>query len=167
MIDEIGSCIDYDECGDGPTLCSCSGGASHPHVQRANALLSQRVTSAASATISGAAHFMIASHAGEVARRVADHVHSAHVRVTSPQWQPVTNGKAFVVPAIAGSTEVSGTKQTLTWKLRNVRIKGEADIPVIARRRPLLAQSGPERSFTNNRRSEATGDLSSVGSGRS
>jgi len=38
--------------------------------------------------------------------------------------------------------EVNGTKQTLTWKLRNVRIKGEADIPVIARRRPLLAQAG-------------------------
>jgi len=84
MIDEIGSCIDYNECGDGPTLCSCSGGASHPHVQRANAPLSQRVTSAASATISGAAHFMIASHAGEVARR-SQTTFTAHMSESPPR----------------------------------------------------------------------------------
>jgi hypothetical protein len=50
------------------------------------------VTGAAPATIAGAAHFMISSHAGEVARRIVDHVHRAEVRATSPQAQPVTTG---------------------------------------------------------------------------
>jgi pimeloyl-ACP methyl ester carboxylesterase len=53
------------------------GGASHPAVQRANALLSQCVGGAAAATINRAAHFMISTHAREVARLIADHVQRA------------------------------------------------------------------------------------------
>ena len=49
------------------------GGASHPAVQRANALLSA-CTRGRLATIAGAAHFMIATHASEVARLIAEHV---------------------------------------------------------------------------------------------
>ena len=79
-----------------PTLVMW-GGASHPGVQWANALLSQCVAGAAPATIAGASHFMISSHADEVARRIADHVHRAEVRATSPQAQTVTNGDVFVV----------------------------------------------------------------------
>jgi pimeloyl-ACP methyl ester carboxylesterase len=53
------------------------GGASHPAVQRANALLAQCVNGAALATIEGAAHFMVATHAGAVANRIAEHVRTA------------------------------------------------------------------------------------------
>ena len=57
------------------------GGASHPAVQRANALLSECMSEAALATIGTAAHFMIATHPNEVARLIAQHVHRADVRV--------------------------------------------------------------------------------------
>lgn len=53
------------------------GGASHLAVQRANALLSEYLNGAALDTIDGAAHFMIATHASEVARSIAQHVHRA------------------------------------------------------------------------------------------
>jgi pimeloyl-ACP methyl ester carboxylesterase len=49
------------------------GGASHPAVQRANALLAEG-TGATLSTIDGAAHFMIATHAGELAHLIAGHV---------------------------------------------------------------------------------------------
>jgi pimeloyl-ACP methyl ester carboxylesterase len=59
------------------------GGASHPAVQRANARLGEALK-AASATIDGAAHFMIATHAADVAARIAQHVHHAEERLRSP-----------------------------------------------------------------------------------
>jgi pimeloyl-ACP methyl ester carboxylesterase len=59
------------------------GGASHPAVQRANARLGWSLN-AATATIDGAAHFMIATHAVEVASRIAQHVHRAEERLRSP-----------------------------------------------------------------------------------
>ena len=57
-----------------PTLV-LRGAASHPAMQRANELLSVYVKSASLQTIAGAAHFMIATHAGDVARAVANLVH--------------------------------------------------------------------------------------------
>ena len=62
------------------------GGASHPAVQRANALLGQCMSGTASATIDGAAHFMISTHAGEVARVIADHVHRIEAQAICRQW---------------------------------------------------------------------------------
>ena len=56
------------------------GGASHPAVQRANALLGGCVKGAALATIDGAAHFMIATHANEAAHLISEHVHCAEPR---------------------------------------------------------------------------------------
>ncbi len=53
------------------------GGASHPAVQRANALIGACMRGAALATIDGAAHFMIATHANEVAGLIAEHVRGA------------------------------------------------------------------------------------------
>jgi pimeloyl-ACP methyl ester carboxylesterase len=53
------------------------GGASHPAMQCANTLLSESINGAALATVSGAAHFMITTHANEVARLMAQHVHHA------------------------------------------------------------------------------------------
>jgi pimeloyl-ACP methyl ester carboxylesterase len=50
------------------------GGVSHPAVQRANDLLGQCMTQASVVTISGAAHFMITTHATEVAWVIAQHV---------------------------------------------------------------------------------------------
>jgi pimeloyl-ACP methyl ester carboxylesterase len=51
------------------------GGASPPAVQRANALLGECIRGAALATIEGATHFMIATHADQVAGLIAEHVH--------------------------------------------------------------------------------------------
>jgi pimeloyl-ACP methyl ester carboxylesterase len=50
------------------------GGDSHPAAQRANELLGWCMERAAVATLAGAAHFMISTHAGEVARLIARHV---------------------------------------------------------------------------------------------
>ena len=58
-----------------PTLVMW-GGASHPAAQRANALLSECLARATPAVIEGAAHFMISSHEGGVARLIEDYVHS-------------------------------------------------------------------------------------------
>jgi pimeloyl-ACP methyl ester carboxylesterase len=59
-----------------PTLI-IRGGESHPAMQRVNEILSERMIQARLATIEGAAHFMIATHADEVARLVAQHAHRA------------------------------------------------------------------------------------------
>ena len=53
-----------------PTLV-LRGGASHPAMQRANELLGTHIKGAHLLTIAGAAHFMIATHAAEVAGAVA------------------------------------------------------------------------------------------------
>jgi pimeloyl-ACP methyl ester carboxylesterase len=53
------------------------GGASNPAARRANALLAQSIPGAAAAAIDGATHFMIATHAPEVARLIAGHIHAA------------------------------------------------------------------------------------------
>ena len=56
------------------------GEASHPAAKRANQLLGQCIPNAAVATIAGAAHFMIATHAREVAGMIAQHVARAEDR---------------------------------------------------------------------------------------
>ena len=53
------------------------GGASHPVMQRICALLGEAMSRADLATIDGAAHFMIATHANEVGRLLAQHVRRA------------------------------------------------------------------------------------------
>jgi len=50
------------------------GACSHPAARRANSLLGASLRGSSSIEITGAAHFMISTHAGEVARRVANHV---------------------------------------------------------------------------------------------
>ena len=50
------------------------GEASHPAAKRANQLLGQCIPNAKAAAIAGAAHFMIATHAAEVAGMIAQHV---------------------------------------------------------------------------------------------
>jgi pimeloyl-ACP methyl ester carboxylesterase len=53
------------------------GAASHPAMKRANDLLGQCIPKASAAAVAGAAHFMIATHAEEVARAIAQHAASA------------------------------------------------------------------------------------------
>jgi len=53
------------------------GGASHPAMRRLCALVSECMGRASVATVDRAAHFMIATHASEVARLVAEHAHRA------------------------------------------------------------------------------------------
>jgi pimeloyl-ACP methyl ester carboxylesterase len=60
------------------------GGASHPSVQRANGLLGEGIRGATLATVDGAAHFMITTHASQVARLIARHVQAAVVTPTAP-----------------------------------------------------------------------------------
>ena len=50
------------------------GQCSHPAARRANSLLGASLRAASSVEIAGAAHFMISTHAGEVARRITNHV---------------------------------------------------------------------------------------------
>jgi pimeloyl-ACP methyl ester carboxylesterase len=59
------------------------GGTSPEAVQRANALLCELSSNATLATIDGAAHFAIATHAVEVASRIAAHVHRAEAEMKS------------------------------------------------------------------------------------
>lgn len=61
-----------------PALVLC-GGASHPAVRRANELLSQFMRSAALVTVEGASHFMIATHATQISRLIAEHVNQAEI----------------------------------------------------------------------------------------
>jgi pimeloyl-ACP methyl ester carboxylesterase len=59
-----------------PTLVVV-GGSSHPAIRRANELLSQRINGAIFATVEASAHFMISTHAEQVARLIAAHVRRA------------------------------------------------------------------------------------------
>jgi len=65
-----------------PTLV-LRGGASHPAMQRANALLFESMSRAALATLDCAAHFMIATHAAEVSRLIGEHVDGVESRSIS------------------------------------------------------------------------------------
>lgn len=60
------------------------GGASPQAVQRANALLCELTGNAKLTTIDGAAHFAIATHANEIASRIAAHIHRAEAELKSP-----------------------------------------------------------------------------------
>jgi len=60
------------------------GEASPQPVQCANALLCEFSSNATLATIDGAAHFAIATHAVEIAHRIAAHVHGAEEQLKSP-----------------------------------------------------------------------------------
>lgn len=59
------------------------GGASHPAVKRANELLSIHLARASLVTIAGAAHFMISTHAEDVAHAIARHVRPPSERDTA------------------------------------------------------------------------------------
>jgi pimeloyl-ACP methyl ester carboxylesterase len=50
------------------------GEASHPAAKRANQLLGEHIPGAAVAAIAGAAHFMIASHASQLAQLIGAHI---------------------------------------------------------------------------------------------
>jgi pimeloyl-ACP methyl ester carboxylesterase len=68
------------------------GGASHPAVQRANALLTECISRSALATIDGAAHFMIATHANHVGRLIAQHVHDTEAGSRTPSRMTTLEG---------------------------------------------------------------------------
>jgi pimeloyl-ACP methyl ester carboxylesterase len=72
-----------------PTLVLC-GENSHPAVQRTNQLLAQ-CTRASAVTIGGAAHFMISTHAEEVARTLEEHASAA----ARPDPQPSARRRHF------------------------------------------------------------------------
>lgn len=59
-----------------PTLV-IYGGDSHPAARRANVLVAQSIPGATAIPIPGATHFMIATHAGEVASAIRRHIASA------------------------------------------------------------------------------------------
>jgi pimeloyl-ACP methyl ester carboxylesterase len=80
-----------------PTLI-LTGTASHPAVRRANELLSQYLPQTELTILEGAAHFMILSHASEVARGIANHVRRSHLRTIAPR----TNGAIGRMPHAEG-----------------------------------------------------------------
>ena len=88
------------------------GENSHPAVQRTNQLLAQ-CTKASAVTIGGAAHFMISTHAEEVARTLAQHVSAA----TRPHLQSSARGRHFAELHGALSSEVdTGSHEENTSK---------------------------------------------------
>jgi pimeloyl-ACP methyl ester carboxylesterase len=50
------------------------GGTSHPAIQRANELIGQNIPNARITAVEGAAHFMVATHASQVAAVLTDHL---------------------------------------------------------------------------------------------
>jgi len=66
-----------------PALVVC-GETSHPAMRKLCALVSECIGGASNATIDGAAHFMIATHASEVARLVAEHTRRAEAAKITP-----------------------------------------------------------------------------------
>jgi pimeloyl-ACP methyl ester carboxylesterase len=66
-----------------PALVVC-GEKSHPAMRKICALVGECISGAGNATVDGAAHFMIATHASEVARLVAEHVRRAEGAGTVP-----------------------------------------------------------------------------------
>jgi pimeloyl-ACP methyl ester carboxylesterase len=60
------------------------GEASHPAIARANQLLGRCIPNASVATIDGAAHFMIATHAKEAAALIAEHVEERILEADRP-----------------------------------------------------------------------------------
>ena len=66
------------------TFLRACGEKSHLAMRRLCALVSECMGSASHATIDGAAHFMIATHAGEVARLVAEHARRAEATDIAP-----------------------------------------------------------------------------------
>jgi pimeloyl-ACP methyl ester carboxylesterase len=58
------------------------GSASHPAVKRANELISQGLKHSALATVDGAAHFMITTHAAVLAALIQDHIGRAVAKHT-------------------------------------------------------------------------------------
>jgi pimeloyl-ACP methyl ester carboxylesterase len=67
-----------------PALVVC-GEASHAAMRRLCVLVSDCIGGASHATIDGAAHFMIATHAGEVARLLAEHARRAEAAEIAPE----------------------------------------------------------------------------------
>ena len=61
-----------------PTLV-IRGGSGHPYIARSAEILSNALPHASLVTISGAAHSMIATHAAEVAKLIADHLSKAEM----------------------------------------------------------------------------------------
>jgi pimeloyl-ACP methyl ester carboxylesterase len=61
-------------------LLVIAGGDSPPAMQRANALLSECTPGSTLVTIEGAAHFLIATHAAEIANHIAAHVRRAEAK---------------------------------------------------------------------------------------
>ena len=66
-------------------------------MQRVNEILSERMIQAATlVTIEGAAHFMIATHADEVARLVAQHAHRAEAMPAAVVGYEMACLKSFI-----------------------------------------------------------------------
>ena len=63
------------------------GGSSHPAMRRLNALLGEHIRRATVAEIDGAAHFMITTHANQVAALVARHVAHADARSKAQKYR--------------------------------------------------------------------------------
>jgi pimeloyl-ACP methyl ester carboxylesterase len=76
------------------------GGDSSPAMQRASAVLHERTRGSVLATIDGAAHFMIATHAGELASLIARHVDRAEAPASfrdAPSWAQTRNPEPSTV----------------------------------------------------------------------
>ena len=74
MIDDPRGPIDYDETGQGPTVVLVPGSCSTGAAWRPMMLLGRSIPGATIATVPGATHFMIATHASELAGLIASYL---------------------------------------------------------------------------------------------
>lgn len=83
------------------------GGASHPSMRRLTALLGEHIRGAAAAEIEGAAHFMIATHANQVAGLLARHIDRAEAHSATRKDSPPSAETSMLLPCIKRRSETS------------------------------------------------------------
>jgi pimeloyl-ACP methyl ester carboxylesterase len=124
-----------------PTLV-VRGGASHPAVLRANELLGHCMQKASVVTLAGAAHFMISTHAEEVAWMIAHHVTCTEpMSGAAAETSTMFRGRAF-----ARATRELGRVETIT-------LREPVPFTVGRRRREAMPCHADERNFTEDARS--------------
>jgi pimeloyl-ACP methyl ester carboxylesterase/uncharacterized protein YjiS (DUF1127 family) len=104
-----------------PTLI-LTGAASHPAMRRASEILAQSIAKTSLVTVAGAAHFMIATHAEELAWAIAGHVARAEAAIGAADARPaaLTPMHNRFAPGFVGSEASNGTLDPLSSRISPV-----------------------------------------------
>jgi pimeloyl-ACP methyl ester carboxylesterase/uncharacterized protein YjiS (DUF1127 family) len=111
-----------------PTLI-LTGAASHPAMRRASEILAESIAKTSLVTIAGAAHFMISTHAEELAWAIAGHVASVEATRRPAAGIPMHNRFA---EGFAASEPSGETLDALSSRIRPARL-ADADYDAMLR----------------------------------